>query len=354
MSIMVLGGTGTLGRQIVRQALDEGYKVGCLVRNFRRSAFLLEWGVELVYGDLSIPSTLPCALKGIKVVIDSATARPSSNYTAEAVDWRGKIAFLFSAKLANISKIIYVSITRLLSILTFPRNLSIPLVNLQVRIERELERSGINYTIFQCFGFLQGLISGYAVPLLEGEVICLTDLEPIAYLDTQDVAKVIVQAVISSDYDNKKLHLIGEDYWTPTQVIQLCERFSNKTAKVVHIPSTFFVYLRKIFGFFEFTWNIADRLHFSESWTSAYPPSSLGSAQRLGTTLCQPELNWLFVLGGDTQFLLQPLNEVVYFRTKGRRYGSLPYISGTSLQNYLQEYFGQILKKLKKPIINKD
>ena len=81
MSILVIGGTGTLGRQIVKQALDEGYEVKCLVRDFRRSNFLKDWGAELIYGDLSIPSTLPLALKGVKIVIDSANIRSTSNYT---------------------------------------------------------------------------------------------------------------------------------------------------------------------------------------------------------------------------------------------------------------------------------
>ena len=107
MSILVIGGTGTLGRQIVKQAIDEGYQVKCLVRNFRRSSFLKDWGAELIYGDLSIPSTLPLALKGVKVVIDSATVRSTSNYTAETVDWRGKVALLEAAKLVGINRIIY-------------------------------------------------------------------------------------------------------------------------------------------------------------------------------------------------------------------------------------------------------
>ena len=86
MNILILGGTGTLGRQIVKQALDEGYQVKCLVRDFRRGAFLRDWGAELIYGDLSIPETIPATLKGISVVIDAATIRSTSIYTSEIID----------------------------------------------------------------------------------------------------------------------------------------------------------------------------------------------------------------------------------------------------------------------------
>lgn len=299
MSILVIGGTGTLGRQIVRQALDEGYQVKCLVRDFRRSAFLKDWGAELIYGDLSIPSTLPKALTGVKVIIDSATIRSTSSYTSETIDWRGKLALLEAAKLMGIRKFVY------FSVLNASKNPSIPLIDLKLRIENELEKSGLNYTIFQCSGFFQGLISQYALPVLENETIWLSgDSAPVAYLDTQDAAKAVINSLNNSSYDSKTVSLIGEKFWTPKEIIQLCERLSGKTANISYIPVFAFSLLRNFFRFFEFTWNIADRLQFGE-------------------------------IPNEPSLSVKPSNEISWI------------VPRLGLETYLQEYFGKILKKLR-------
>ena len=299
MSILVIGGTGTLGRQIVKQALDEGYEVKCLVRDFRRSNFLKDWGAELIYGDLSIPSTLPLALKGVKIVIDSATIRSTSNYTSETIDWKGKLALLEASKLAGIKKFIY------FSVLNASKNPSIPLIGLKLNMEKELEKSNLNYTIFQCSGFFQGLISQYALPILENETIWLPgDSAPVAYIDTQDAAKAVIQTLKVSTYDSKVVSLVGKKFWTSKEIIELCERLSGKTAKISYIPVIAFSFLGKFFRCFEFTWNIADRLQFGE----------IVNDKRLSTKL-DNEISW------TTERL--------------------------GLENYLQEYFGKILKKLR-------
>jgi len=299
MSILVIGGTGTLGRQIVKQAIDEGYQVRCMVRDFRRGAFLKEWGSELVYGDLSLPATIPPALKGITTVIDSSTIRSTSSYTAEAVDWRGKLALLEAGKLLGVKKFIS------FSVLNASANSSIPLMDLKLQMENKIKTSGLNYTVFQCSGFFQGLISQYALPILENETIWLqSNAAPVAYLDTQDAAKAVVSSLNSKNYDNQIVSLIGEKFWTSKEVIELCERLCGKTAKISYIPFLAFSILRRFFRLFEFTWNIADRLQFGE--------------------VCN-----------DTNAGAKPKNEIEW--PNGR----------LSLENYLQEYFGKILKKLR-------
>ena len=68
MQVLVLGGTGTLGRQIARRALDAGHDVRSMVRTPRKASFLQEWGCELTRGDLLEPDSLDYALDGVDAV----------------------------------------------------------------------------------------------------------------------------------------------------------------------------------------------------------------------------------------------------------------------------------------------
>lgn len=67
--ILVTGGTGFVGRNIVRKLVQEGQEVRCLVRKTSNREVLQGLDVEFCEGDITDPATLEGALKGIDVVI---------------------------------------------------------------------------------------------------------------------------------------------------------------------------------------------------------------------------------------------------------------------------------------------
>jgi uncharacterized protein YbjT (DUF2867 family) len=259
MSLLIIGGTGTLGRQIVLQALTKGYQVRCLVRNFRKASFLREWGVELVYGDLTRPETIPPCLKGITAIIDASTSRADELDSLKKVDWDGKLYLIEAAKAANIEKFIFFSAQNV------EQFENIPLMKLKNEMEVKLKESGIPYTIFRLTGFYQGLIEQYAIPILESLPIWVTNENTyISYMDTQDIAKFCLRALQIPQTTNQTFLLGGSRAWVSSEIINLCEQLAGQQAKVKRIPLFFLKFVSRFFGFFEWGQNISDRLAFVE------------------------------------------------------------------------------------------
>jgi len=259
MSLLVIGGTGTLGRQIVLQALTKGYKVRCLVRNFRKANFLKEWGAELIYGDLAKPETLPACLKGITAIIDASTSRPTEQDSLQTVDWQGKLYLLEAAKIAKIKRFIFFSTQN------SEKVQDIPLLKLKQEIENKLKRLEIPYTIFRLSGFYQGLIEQYAIPILENLPIWVTNENiKLSYMDTQDVAKFAIRTLQLPNTINHTFVLTGSKEWVSSDIINLCEQLAGQSAKIQRIPPFVLKIVSKFFGVFEWGENISDRLSFVE------------------------------------------------------------------------------------------
>ena len=259
MSLLIIGGTGTLGRQIVLQALTKGYQVRCLVRNLRKANFLKEWGAELVYGDLTVVETIPPCLRGITAVIDASTSRPDNLSTMKKVDWDGKLALIEASKLANVKQFIFCSF------LNLDQVPNIPLLTMKQSIEIKLKESQIPYTIFRLTGFYQGLIEQYAIPILEDYPVWITNERTrVSYMDTQDIAKFCLRSLQLPKTKNKIYFLVGPKGWLSLDIIKLCEELAGQSAKVKQISISLLKLSSQTLGFFEWGQNISDRLSFVE------------------------------------------------------------------------------------------
>ncbi|NJO42723.1 MAG: SDR family oxidoreductase [Cyanobacteria bacterium CRU_2_1] len=304
MSLLIVGATGTLGRQVTRRALDEGYRVRCLVRSPRKAAFLKEWGAELVRGDLCEPETLLPALEGVTAVIDAATTRPTDSLSIRQVDWDGKVALIQAAKAAGVDRFIFFSI---LNAEDYPH---VPLMQIKQCTELFLAESGLNYTILKPCGFMQGLIGQYAIPILEKQAVwVMGESSPIAYMDTQDIARFAIQALKTPETVNRTFPIVGSRVWSAKEIIALCQRLSGQDARVTRMPIGLLQTTERIARFFQWGWNLADRLAFTEVIASGNP-----------LTASMDETYAVFGINP---------NEM------------------TTLEEYMQEYFSRIMKKLK-------
>lgn len=304
MKLLVVGATGTLGRQVARQALDEDHEVRCLVRNPNKAIFLKEWGAEIVKGDLCDRATLAPALKDVDAVIDAATARVTDNLSAKEVDWIGKVNLIQATKAAGVERYIF------FSILNADKYPEVPLMNIKRCTELFLAESGLNYTILQLAGFMQGLIGQYAIPILEEQVVWVTgESTPIAYMNTQDIAKFAIRALSVSATEKKTFPVVGTKAWGAYEIMNLCENLTGKNSRISRVSLTVLGLMRRITRFCEWGQNTADRLTFAEVLASGKP-------------LDAPMEDVYATFGLDPQ-------------------------KTTTLEEYMQEYFSRIMKKLK-------
>lgn len=304
MKLLIVGATGTLGRQVARHAIDRGYEVRCLVRSFNRATFLKEWGAEVVRGNLCAPNTLKPSLEGIDAVIDAATARPTDSLSMRQVDWEGKVNLIQAAQAAQVKRFIF------FSILNADRYPDVPLMEIKRCTELFLAESGLNYTTLKLCGFLQGLIGQYAIPILDNQPIWVTgQTAPIAYMDTQDIAKFAVRALEVPETENQTFPVVGNRAWNADEIIQLCERLSGKNARVTRPPLALLRTVQRVARFFQWGQDIADRLAFAEVLATGQP-----------LTASMDETYETFGIDPEET---------------------------TTLEAYLREYFSRIMKKLK-------
>lgn len=304
MKIAIVGGTGTLGRQIARRALDEGHEVRCLIRNYGRAGFLKEWGAELIQGNLCQPQTLPPFLEGADAVIDAATTRPTDSLTIKKLDWQGKVSLIQATASAGVERFIF------FSFLDAEKYQRVPLLEIKRCTELFLAESGLKYTILRPCGFLQGLIGQYAVPILDNQGVWVPGKgSAIAYMDTQDIAKFAIKALSVPETENKTFPVVGPRAWEANEIIRLCERLSGEEAKVTRTNPRVLRTVRNILRSFQWSQEIANRLAFAEVLAAGEPLSaSMDETYK--------------VFGIDPE-------------------------ETTTLESYLQDYYSRILKKLK-------
>lgn len=113
MAILVTGGTGLVGSQLVEDLIEKGYPphtIRALVRQRSDTTFLREKEVQLHYGDLLDRESLKAAMRGIRVVFHCAAALDEKRKDLLwKINYIGTEQLLEVARQAGVEKFIHIS-----------------------------------------------------------------------------------------------------------------------------------------------------------------------------------------------------------------------------------------------------
>ncbi|MGC4056219.1 MAG: NmrA family NAD(P)-binding protein [Paludibaculum sp.] len=213
---LIIGGTGTVGSQVVRELLLRGAEVRVMTRSAEKAASLPS-GVEGVLGDMLEPDTLPAAMAGAEALFLVTPVVPDEiNQGLAAVE---------AAKQSGIRHIVYLSIHKL------ETGAHIPHFATKFPIEYAVKNSGIDWTLIRPNNFFQNdfwfkdVIAQYGVypqPLSELGV---------SRVDVRDIAEAVAFSLMTPGHGGQTYSLVGADAMTGERTAEI---YSDVLGRPVH------------------------------------------------------------------------------------------------------------------------
>ncbi len=144
--IFIIGGTGKVGQELLKQLAVKNVKVKVLVRSAQKAESVKSLGHEPVEGDFTKPATFENALKGVEKLFLLTTSTSPDLWASN------EIAVIETAKKAGVKEVV------LLSVAGASSDSPIHLVREHAKVEDHLKKSGLAYVILQPTGFMQNLL----------------------------------------------------------------------------------------------------------------------------------------------------------------------------------------------------
>lgn len=232
--ILVVGATGSLGRQVVKKLLHKGESVRAMTRDRSKADDLKARGAHIILGDLTDPESLEFAVRGASAVVAAAHSMLGrGSNSSEAVDDSGHRALIDAAKAAGVHHFVYTSVVG-----AAPDH-PIDFWRTKSRIERYLTESGMKYTVIRPTAFMEihaWELLGKAVAAGKRVRMFGPGKNPRNFVAADDVASAVVLALRIPELRGQTLEVGGPENLSGRDVIATFEKVSGRRAKVSAMP----------------------------------------------------------------------------------------------------------------------
>ena len=216
MSILVIGGTGTVGSEVVARLLEAGVDTRVLVRSPNK-AKSLPAGAKTVAGNLEDIASLSAAMQGAEGVFMITPLGPLETVMG--------ITAVRAAQQASVRRMVY------LSVFHAEDGRHIPHFGSKIPVEIAVQESGIASTILRPNEFFQNdrslkqAITEYGVyPFPAGDI-------GVNRVDVRDIAEAAVNALTQSGYEGKTYPLVGPEAFTGKRVAEVYSRLLGRPVR---------------------------------------------------------------------------------------------------------------------------
>jgi len=215
--ILVTGATGLVGRDIVRLLSQQGVAARALVRNPQKKRDLP--GITWVTGDLAKPETLPTAFIGAKpLFLVSSIGEDTVALQHNAIE---------AARNAGITHIVK------LSAFGASGHSNAPICLWHYQIEREMQESGMGWTILRPHHFMQNLLTQTQYIINDGVVYSASGDGKIPYIDARDIAEGAAVTLTQPGHRGKKYVITGGEALSYRQATEIISNTIGKPLRFV-------------------------------------------------------------------------------------------------------------------------
>lgn len=240
--ILVTGGTGNIGKDVVKGLAAAGEKVRVLTRDPAKAKALESKNVELAKGELADAKSMEAALAGVDKMFLLAPAGPD-------MAKQEKIA-IDAAKKAGVKHVV------LLSTLGADLNSPVGLAKWHAESEKNLKASGIEWTVLQPHFFMQNTLGWAPGVKKDGAFYAPAKKAKISWVDARDIADVAVAALTKSGHAGKTHVITGPEAIDFDTAAQKLSKTTGKTVKYVDVPPEAFE--KSLLGFGVPAWMASD------------------------------------------------------------------------------------------------
>ena len=217
--ILVIGGTGHIGRTVVTQLTAAAAHVRVMVRDPDTAGLPPE--VEVLRGDLTVPETLDESLRGIEAVFLVWTAPPAAAGPAlERITTHARRIVYLSAPLKTPHPF-------------FQASLPNPSSILHEDIERFIQLSGVPWTFLRPGMLASNALGWWAPQIRRGDVVRWPYLAaPTAPIDERDIASVAVRALLENGHAGAEYVLTGPESLTQFEQVSTIGRAIGRALSI--------------------------------------------------------------------------------------------------------------------------